>query len=129
MLPASSMILRSLETSARQPAFARPLEKAREPLPVAQTGVRQRVGQEKRPFALPQIAIDFLAVALQTSVQVQNVVCDLERQSNQKAEGVEPAEIRILAVGHKRADPHGVDETVPGRLLQDEPEIVVRPER
>ena len=35
----------------------------------------------------------------------------------------------VVAVGDERADPHRVNEAVPGGLLQYEPQIVVRPDR
>ena len=84
--------------------------------------------EQEGPFAFPEIAVDLLAVARNVAVEVEHVVGDLERQPEQIAEAIEPIEILIVSVGDERADPHRVNEAVPGGLLQHEPQIVVRPD-
>ena len=82
--------------------------------------------EHKGALAFPEIPVDLLAVSRNVPVEVEDVVCDLERRSEQVAEAIEPVEIPIVAVGDKGADPHRVNEAVPGGLLQHEPKIVVR---
>ena len=45
--------------------------------------------------------------------------------AEQIAEAVEAIEILVVAVGDECADPHRMDEAVPGGLLEHEPQIVV----
>src|SRR4029077_19213479 len=56
-------------------------------------------------------------------------VRDLEGEPEQVAEAVEATEVGIVAAGDERADPHRVDEAVPGGLLEDEPQVVVVADR
>ena len=87
------------------------------------------MGEQKGAFALPEIPVDLLAVSRNVPVEVQDIVGDLERRSEQVAEAIEPIEISIVAIGDKGADPQRVDEAVPSGLLQHETKIVVRRDR
>jgi len=91
--------------------------------------VTQRVREQKGPFAFPEITVDFLAIARNIPVEVQDVVGDLEGQPEQVAEAIEAIEFLIVAVGDECADPHGVNEAVPSGLLEHETQIVIRPDR
>jgi hypothetical protein len=95
---------------ARQAAFARPRQEAADPRSVRAIGVTQRVREQKGPFAFPEITVDFLAVARNIPVEVQDVVGDLEGQPEQVAEAIEAIEFLIVSVGDECADPHGVNE-------------------
>src|ERR1700729_1886044 len=83
------------------------------------------MGEQKGAFALPEIPVDLLAVSRNVPVEVQDVVCDLERRPEQVAEVIEPVEIPIVAIGDKGADPQRVNEAVPGGLLEHEAKIVI----
>ena len=85
--------------------------------------------EQKGPFPLPEIATDLLPISRLAPLKVQHVVGDLERQPKQVAETIEAVEVPIVAVGDDRADPHRVNEAVPGRLLEHEPKVVVGPDR
>ena len=78
---------------ARQAALARPRQEVSDPCPVRCIGVAERVREQKGAFAFQQIAVDLLAVSRNVSVEVQDVVGDLERSAKQIAEAIEPIEI------------------------------------
>src|SRR5262249_42452993 len=85
--------------------------------------------EQKGAFAFPEISVDLLAVSRNVSVELQDVVGDLERRSAKIAEATDPVEIRIVAIGDKGAEPQRVNEAVPSRLLQHETKIVIRRDR
>ena len=89
---------------ARQPALARPCQKADDPAAVDGADALQRMRQDERALALPQVAVDLLAVALDAAAQVEHVVGDPVGQPEQVAVAVEAAEIGVAAVGDQRAD-------------------------
>ena len=89
--------LAKAEDLARQPLLARPGEEGADPIAIGAAGVAESVRQEERALALPQIAVDLLAVTLQVSGEVQDVVGDLKGQPEQKSEGIEAIEIRVVA--------------------------------
>src|SRR5262249_920734 len=95
---------------ARQSALARSRQEIGHPRPVRAMGVAERAGEQQRPFAFPKIAVDLLAVSRNVTFEVQNVVSDLKRESEQVPKSVETAEIPILAIGNQRADSHWVNE-------------------
>src|SRR5829696_8246703 len=52
-------------------------------------GVAERVEQDQRALALPEVAPDLLAVVVRVGAQVQQVVGDLERHAEMATEGFE----------------------------------------
>ena len=114
---------------ARQAALARPRQKAADPSTVS--GIAWPRACVSRSVRLPSQRSPSISLPYRANVatEVQNIVGDLERQPEQIAETIEPVEVLIVAVGDERADPHRVNEAVPGRLLQHEPQVVVRPDR
>ena len=124
MLPLLSDHLMEPQHLARQPALSRSRQEAGHPRPIRAIGLAKRARQHQGTFALPQVAVDLLAVSGNGPLEVQNIVGDLESEPEQIAEPIEPAEIAILAIGGERADPHRVNEAVPGSLLEHEPQVV-----
>ena len=86
---------------------------------------RQGVRDGQRALAFPQVAANLLAVARLVADEIQHVVVDLERGAEQEPELMEPIERVVVGARDDRADPHRVDEAVPGRLLEHEPQVVV----
>src|SRR3984885_15371783 len=84
------------------------------------------MGEQKGALALPEIPVDLLAVSRHVPVEVQDVVCDLERRADEEAEAIEPVENPIAGIRDKGTDRQRVNEAVPGGLLQHETKIVVR---
>ena len=112
---------------ARQAALARPRQEsslihARSALlglPSACASRRVRFPSQRSPLiSLPYRAT--FPLRFRTSSVIWNA------SPEQIAEAIEPVEIAVVAIGDKRADPHRVNEAVPGGLLQHEPQIVVR---
>src|SRR5262245_62832050 len=113
------------EDLAREAALAGAPKEAAHPVAIAAARVAERVREHQVALARPEVAADFLAVALGAAAQVQHVVRDLKGQAEQVAEAIEAAEVPVVAIGDQRADAHRVDEAVPGCLLEHEPEVVV----
>src|SRR5215475_2611844 len=101
---------------ARQAALARPRQEIADPRTVRAIGLSERVGEQKRPLAFPEIAVDFLAVSRNVPFEVQNIVGDLEGKAEQTAQAIEPTKVALLAIGDERANPHRVNEAVPSGL-------------
>jgi hypothetical protein len=102
---------------AWQAALARPRQKAAHPGAVRAAGSSDRTREQKGAFSLPEITADLLPVSGKAPLEVQHVVGDLERQPEQVAEAIEAVEVPVAAIGDERADPHRVNEAVPGGLL------------
>ena len=57
----------------------------------------QQMNQHQRPLALPQIAVELLAVAHRVAGEIQQVVLDLKRGAEEEAEANEAIEVAFAA--------------------------------
>src|SRR5262245_46423704 len=94
--------------------LAWPCQKAAHPGAVRAAASSDRT---REAFSLPEITADLLPVSGKAPLEVQHVVGDLERQPEQVAEAIEAVEAPVATIGDERADPHRVNEAVPGGLL------------
>jgi hypothetical protein len=83
------------------------------------------VDEHERALALPDVAEDLLAVPSPIANQVEDVVLDLERRTEQETEQVEAVGVDRAGRPDQCSDAAGVDARVPARLLENQPQIVV----
>ncbi len=71
---------------ARQAPLTGSCEKAADPGAVGRIGMTERVRQDDRALAFPQIAVDLLAVAADVTDEIEHIVGDLQSMPKQIAE-------------------------------------------
>src|SRR5215469_9603743 len=98
---------------------------APELFPLVGGALAQGVDEHERPFTLPDVAQDLLAVLGLIADQVQDVVLDLERRAEQETEQVEAVGVDRSGCPDQCSDAARVDARVPARFLEDQPQIVV----
>jgi hypothetical protein len=98
---------------------------APEPIPLVGGALAQGVDEHERALALPDVAEDLLAVPSPIANQVEDVVLDLERRTEQETEQVEAVGVDRAGRPDQCSDAAGVDARVPARLLENQPQIVV----
>src|SRR5271163_361269 len=84
---------------ARQAAITRSRQEIVDPLTVCAIGMAKRMGEQKCSFAFPEVSVDLLSVFGNIAIEVEQVVSDLKRQSQEIAESIKPTEIRVVTVG------------------------------
>src|SRR5205823_14388708 len=84
----------------------------------------QRVQEDQRAFAFPQVAADLIAVLLWIGPHVEPVVGDLEGDAQLAPEGYQLVHLLVGSTRGDRADLHGLDDAVPIGSLSDNVDVL-----